>query len=99
MAAESDAYFATRQRRSQLGAWASAQSAPLVGRPWLLARYLKEAGRFLGRSVTRPPRWGGYRVVPERIEFWYNQDFRLHDRILYVRDAVAQPWRTMRLYP
>jgi pyridoxamine 5'-phosphate oxidase len=96
---ESDAYFATRQRRSQLGAWASAQSAPLLGRPWLLARFLKEAARFVGRAVPRPPYWGGYRVLPERIEFWYNQDFRLHDRILYVREAQDRPWRASRLFP
>jgi pyridoxamine 5'-phosphate oxidase len=94
---ESDAYFATRPRHSQVGAWASIQSAPLVGRPWLLARFLREALRFAGRAVPRPPHWGGYRVKPERIEFWYNQVYRLHDRIVYER--VDGAWRTQRLFP
>jgi len=95
--AESDAYFATRARRSQLGAWASQQSAPLPGRAWLLARYLRESARYAGRDVPRPPHWGGYRLLAQRIEFWYDQAYRLHDRILYERCGDA--WRTRRLYP
>ena len=95
--AESDTYFATRARLSQLGAWASQQSAPLPGRAWLLARFLRGLARFAGRAVTRPPHWGGYRVLPERIEFWYDQAHRLHDRVLYER--CGDSWRTRRLYP
>jgi pyridoxamine 5'-phosphate oxidase len=96
-AEESDAYFATRPRYSQVGAWASNQSAPLAGRAWLLARFLRQTLRFAGRRVPRPPQWGGYRVAPERIEFWYNQVYRLHDRIVYERSVDG--WRARRLYP
>ena len=96
-AEESDAYFVSRTRYSQVGAWASDQSAPLAGRAWLLARFLRQTLRFAGRAVPRPPHWGGYRVIPERIEFWYNQVYRLHDRILYERGAGG--WRARRLYP
>lgn len=94
---ESEAYFATRPRQSQLGAWASLQSAPLPGRPWLLARYLRELARYAGRAVPRPPHWGGYRLLPERIEFWYNQAYRLHDRIVYSREGDG--WKARRLFP
>jgi pyridoxamine 5'-phosphate oxidase len=94
---ESDAYFATRPRKSQLGAWTSVQSAPLPARTWLLARFMRQAARYAGRVIPRPPHWGGYRLIPERIEFWYNQDFRLHDRILYTRRGDG--WDTQRLYP
>jgi pyridoxamine 5'-phosphate oxidase len=96
-AAEADAYFASRPRKSQLGAWASKQSAPLPARAWLLARFFRYAAHFTGRDVPRPPYWGGYRLVPDRIEFWYNQDFRLHDRILYTR--TEEGWSEERLYP
>jgi pyridoxamine 5'-phosphate oxidase len=91
-AEESDAYFATRPRYSQLGAWASTQSAPLAGRAWLLARFMRQLLR-----IPRPPHWGGYRIVPERIEFWYNQVYRLHDRFLYERSGDG--WRMQRLFP
>jgi pyridoxamine 5'-phosphate oxidase len=96
-AEESDTYFATRPRQSQLGAWASSQSAPLAGRAWLIARYLRQLARFAGRPVSRPPHWGGYRMIPERMEFWYNQAYRLHDRILYWREG--ERWRARRLFP
>jgi pyridoxamine 5'-phosphate oxidase len=96
-AEESDAYFASRPRMSQLAAWASLQSTPLPGRYWLLARFLRFSLRFTGRSVPRPPFWGGFRIVPQRIEFWYNQPYRLHDRILYIREEDG--WRSQRLYP
>jgi pyridoxamine 5'-phosphate oxidase len=96
-AEESDAYFATRPRYSQVGAWASTQSAPLAGRAWLLARFMRQLLRFVGRRIPRPPHWGGYRLVPERIEFWYNQVYRLHDRFLYER--VGDGWRMQRLFP
>jgi pyridoxamine 5'-phosphate oxidase len=94
---EADAYFATRPRRSQLGAWASVQSAPLPGRPWLVARYLRFAGKFAGQDVPRPEFWGGFRVIPDRIELWYNQEYRLHDRLLYTRQQGI--WHEERLYP
>ncbi len=96
-AEESDAYFASRPRLSQLGAWASRQSQPLPGRAWLLARVLRYAVRFAGRAVARPEHWGGYRLVPDRIEFWFDQVYRLHDRLLYER--VDGAWHLRRLYP
>jgi pyridoxamine 5'-phosphate oxidase len=96
-AAESDAYFATRQRLSQVGAWASRQSQALPGRAWLLARVLRYTVRFAGRAVPRPEHWGGYRLIPDRIEFWFDQVHRLHDRLLYER--VDGAWRMRRLYP
>lgn len=94
--AESDAYFATRPRESQLGAWASQQSARLPDRSELDARVAQAQERFPG-EVTRPPFWGGYRVVPERIEFWHGQLARLHDRYLYERSGGA--WAMSMMYP
>ena len=95
--AESDAYFSSRPRGSQLGAWASTQSAPLAAREILEEQYRDIEKKFDGRPVTRPPFWGGYRVVPHRIEFWYGRPDRLHDRVVYTRDGEA--WRIERLYP
>ncbi|WP_441292861.1 pyridoxamine 5'-phosphate oxidase [Sorangium sp. KYC3313] len=95
--AESDAYFETRGRGSQIGAWASRQSAPLPSREALLERVREIERRFEGRPVPRPEFWGGYRVVPERVEFWYGQENRLHDRVVYVRHGDG--WRVERLYP
>ncbi len=97
--AESDEYFSSRPRGSQIGAWASSQSRPLADRAELEAK-VKEVGlRYLGKTIPRPPHWGGYRVVPQMIEFWQGRQFRLHDRIVYSRPVPQSPWTWERLYP
>lgn len=97
-AATSDAYFATRPRGSQVGAWASPQSKPLQGREELEALAQQAEVRFEGQeTVTRPPHWGGYRVVPHRIEFWQGRSSRLHDRLLFVFENGS--WSRKRLAP
>ena len=95
--AESDAYFASRSRDSQLGAWASEQSRPLDERATFEARFEAQQARFAGRDVPRPPHWGGYRVAPERIEFWQDRAHRLHERHLFTR--TADGWNEGMLYP
>lgn len=96
-AEEADAYFATRARDAQIGAWASAQSRPMEGRFALEKEVAKHATRFgLGR-VPRPPHWSGFRLSPVEIEFWVNRPFRLHDRLQFRRDGTG--WRASRLYP
>jgi len=98
--AESDAYFATRPRGAQIGAWASPQSAPIPDRAALDRRVTDIEGRFEGADVPRPPHWGGYRLVPDAFEFWQGREFRLHDRFRYERDPGATTgWRLDRLAP
>ncbi len=97
-AAEADAYFASRPRGSQLGAWASKQSETLDSRETFEQCLAQVEREFADRDVPRPPRWGGLRVKPERIEFWYGADFRLHERQLYERDR-AGVWSKRMLYP
>ena len=95
--AEADAYFATRGRDSQLGAWASDQSCPLDNREHFEARFEEMKQRFDGQDVPRPPHWGGYRVVPRRIEFWSDRPHRLHERRLFTR--IEDGWSEGLLYP
>ncbi|MCA1688880.1 MAG: pyridoxamine 5'-phosphate oxidase [Actinobacteria bacterium] len=97
-AAESDAYFASRPRATQLGTWASAQSEVIESRDVLLAKVAEAERRFAGREVERPPDWGGYLLEPEAVEFWQGQPDRLHDRLRY-RMAPAGGWILERLSP
>jgi pyridoxamine 5'-phosphate oxidase len=94
---ESDAYFASRPRASQIGAWASQQSAVLPARAVLEEQVRAIEARFAGVPVPRPPFWGGFRLVPSRIEFWHGGNARLHDRILYLLEGNR--WRIENLYP
>jgi pyridoxamine 5'-phosphate oxidase len=95
--AEADAYFATRPRLSQLGAWASRQSRPMAGRFELEQAVAGVAVRFPFGAVPRPPHWSGWRVVPEALEFWQQRAFRHHDRQRFVRQAEA--WTSAWLFP
>ncbi|KQT54988.1 pyridoxamine 5'-phosphate oxidase [Aureimonas sp. Leaf454] len=106
---EADAYYATRPRRSRLGAWASEQSRPLESRQILVDRVAEADARFPGEDIPRPPHWSGLRILPTEIEFWKDGEFRLHDRILYTRDGETdgrgtgpdgeRAWARRRLYP
>jgi pyridoxamine 5'-phosphate oxidase len=96
-----DAYFATRSRNSQLGAWASQQSRPLDSRATFEARFTEVEARYDGADVPRPPHWSGHIVVPDRFEFWQDREFRLHERWIYQRDGDGDgnTWQTGMLYP
>jgi pyridoxamine 5'-phosphate oxidase len=95
--AAADAYFATRGRDSQIGAWASDQSRPLASREVFEAHYEEVRQRFAGNDVPRPPRWGGFRLRPDTIEFWQDRPHRLHERRLFTR--AAKDWTESLLYP
>lgn len=97
--AEADAYFASRPKDSQIGAWASKQSRPLEGRFALEKEVALFAAKYALQSVPRPAYWSGFRVRPLQIEFWSNRPFRLHERLVYARDTPDAPWRTQRLFP
>jgi pyridoxamine 5'-phosphate oxidase len=96
---ESEAYFASRPRGSQLGAWASPQSEEVAGRDALEERYAKVEARFAGAEVPLPPQWGGYRIVPDVVEFWQGRKGRMHDRLVYRRAGDGSTWSIERLAP
>jgi pyridoxamine 5'-phosphate oxidase len=97
--AEADAYFATRAKLSQIGAWASRQSAPLESRLAFEKAVALTTAKYAVGTVPRPPFWSGFRVVPLVMEFWHDRPFRLHDRVQYRRDALGARWSKTRLYP
>jgi pyridoxamine 5'-phosphate oxidase len=97
--AEADAYFATRARQAQLGAWASKQSEPLESRFAFEQAIAKVTAKHLIGEVPRPPGWSGWRIAPLAIEFWHDRPFRLHDRIVFRRASLDAAWSKTRLYP
>lgn len=98
-AEEADAYFATRPKQAQIGAWASKQSQPLESRMAFEKAVAINAAKYAIGNVPRPPNWSGYRIVPDQIEFWHDRPFRLHDRIVFKRAAAGEAWSKTRLYP
>ena len=96
---EADAYFATRAKQAQIGAWASQQSRPLESRLAFEKQVALYAAKYAIGAVPRPPHWSGYRIVPIQIEFWQDRPFRLHDRVVFRREAPSGPWHKTRLYP
>jgi len=96
---EADAYFASRSRMAQIGAWASKQSSPLESRLAFEKAIARYTAKFVVGTVPRPPFWSGYRVIPHEIEFWQERLYRLHDRIAFTRAGAAEPWTKTRLYP
>jgi pyridoxamine 5'-phosphate oxidase len=96
-AVEADAYFASRPRGSQIGAWASLQSQPLNNRQELIDRVTEIEARYVGREIPRPEHWSGYRVRPQRVEFWYGREFRLHERVCY--ELHEGEWTESLLFP
>jgi len=96
---EADAYFSTRPKQAQIGAWASKQSQPLESRFAFEQAIAKVAAKHLIGEVPRPPGWSGWRIAPARFEFWHDRPFRLHDRIEFRRDAPGGAWTKVRLYP
>ena len=97
--AEADAYFASRPKQAQIGAWASKQSSPLESRLAFEKAVALYAAKYALSAVPRPPHWSGYRIVPRAIEFWQERPFRLHDRIEFRRENLNAPWSKTRLYP
>jgi pyridoxamine 5'-phosphate oxidase len=98
-AQEADAYFASRPKQAQIGAWASKQSTPLESRLAFEKAVALYAAKYALADVPRPPHWSGYRIVPSTIEFWQDRPFRLHDRVEFRRDAPGGAWTKTRLYP
>ena len=96
---EADAYFASRPKQAQIGAWASKQSTPLESRLAFEKAVALYAAKYAIGEVPRPPRWSGYRIVPLSIEFWQDRPFRLHDRVEFKRERPNAPWNKTRLYP
>ena len=96
---EADAYFASRPKQAQIGAWASQQSRPLESRLAFEKAVAINAAKYAIGSVPRPPYWSGFRIVPSQIEFWHDRPFRLHDRIVFKRAGVGEAWSKTRLYP